>query len=108
MGVTIVALHSLTNIYGGAIELACVYTGRRQTRRCGSLVLVTARLPEDELYHQLTTAGGLRSVARIGDCLAPGTIAAAIYSGHRYARELDEPVSDGVPFRRELPQLADR
>ena len=107
MGVTLVALHSLANIYGGAVELACVYTGRKQTRRCGSLVLVTARLPEDELYHQLTTSAGARSVSRIGDCLAPGTIAAAVYGGHRFARELDEPASDAVPFRRELPQLAE-
>jgi len=50
---------------------------------------------------------GIKSVTRIGDCLAPGTIAAAVYSGHRHARELDEPVPDGVPFRRELPLLAD-
>ncbi len=75
--------------------------------------MVTARLPGDGLYHELTensdalTRAGIRSVTRIGDCLAPGTIAAAVYSGHRFARELDQPAPDGVPFRRELPQLAD-
>jgi len=112
LGVEIVALHNLAAIGEGEVELACVFTGRRQNRRCGSVVLVTARLPQDALYHDLTgspdslAGAGVKSVTRIGDCLAPGTIAAAVYGGHRYARELDAPVPNGVPFRRELPQLA--
>ncbi|MCZ6637599.1 MAG: FAD-dependent oxidoreductase, partial [Alphaproteobacteria bacterium] len=111
--VDIVALHNLVAIDEEEVELACVYTGRRHTRACVSVVMVTARLPSDGLYHELTensdalTRAGIRSVTRIGDCLAPGTIAAAVYSGHRFARELDQPAPDGVPFRRELPQLAD-
>ena len=45
---------------------------------------------------------GIRSVTRIGDCLAPGTIAAAVLSGHRYAREFGETIDpDVAPFRRE-------
>src|SRR5256885_10803908 len=32
---------------------------------------------------------GIQSVTRIGDALAPGAIVHAVYSGHRYARELD-------------------
>ena len=44
-------------------------------------------------------------VTRIGDCLAPSTIAAAVYAGHRYARELDAEPVEGTPFRRELPAL---
>ena len=31
---------------------------------------------------------GIRAVHRIGDCHAPATIAAAVYEGHRFAREL--------------------
>jgi hypothetical protein len=31
----------------------------------------------------------------------PGTIAAAVHDGHRYARELDAPPPDDVPFKRE-------
>jgi dimethylamine/trimethylamine dehydrogenase len=113
LGVEIVALHNLAAISEKQIELACVYTDRRHSRDCGSVVLVTSRLPEDDLYRELAgdtdalAAAAIKSVTRIGDCLAPGTIAAAVYGGHRYARELDEPVPDGVPFRRELPQLAD-
>ena len=45
-------------------------------------------------------------MTRIGDCLAPGTIAAAVYSGHRYARELGEvSPDDAVPYERELVEL---
>ena len=74
--------------------------------------MVTMRIPEDNLYYQLSDAtqktqqAGLKSLIRIGDCLSPGTIAAAVYSGHRYARELGEPKPEGVPFRRELLELA--
>ena len=39
----------------------------------------------------------------IGDALAPGLVAAAIFAGHRAAREFDAAAdSDAVPFRREL------
>jgi dimethylamine/trimethylamine dehydrogenase len=44
-------------------------------------------------------------VTRIGDCLAPGFIAHAVYHGHRYARELDAPSLGEVPFKRHLPMV---
>ena len=68
--------------------------------------------PDDALYHELAarsddlSRAGIRKIVRIGDCLAPGTIAAAVYSGHRFARELDV-VADAVPFRRENVELAE-
>src|SRR5262249_20928922 len=96
---------------GAEVELACVFTGRRTTLPAAALVTVTARSPEQALACELAArpealaAAGVRSVTAIGDCLAPGTIAAAVYSGHRYARELDEPIGDRVAFRRALPAL---
>ena len=45
------------------------------------------------------------SLARIGNCLGPSTIAAAIYGDLRYARELGGSGAGNVPFRRELPGL---
>ncbi|MGO1120712.1 oxidoreductase [Rhodovibrionaceae bacterium A322] len=114
LGVTILPHRNLTLMAEDHVETACVYTDRRETRACGSVVLVTARLPNDDLFHALNrdqaglAKAGVKSLQRIGDCYAPGTIAAAVYSGHRYARELDEPdTGEVVPFRRELPQLAD-
>jgi dimethylamine/trimethylamine dehydrogenase len=73
--------------------------------------MVTARLPNDSLYLELIsdanklTAAGVRKLECIGDCHAPATIAAAVYAGHRYARECDEPESGEIPFRRELISL---
>ena len=41
-----------------------------------------------------------KSIRRVGDCYGPATIAAAVYEGHRYARELDTEIDpDGVPFK---------
>jgi dimethylamine/trimethylamine dehydrogenase len=60
--------------------------------------MVTSRTPNDALYHELV---GEIDVERVGDSLAPGTIATAVYSGHKYARELDAPGSVAVSFRRE-------
>jgi dimethylamine/trimethylamine dehydrogenase len=42
----------------------------------------------------------------VGDCSAPGIIAAAVMAGHRYAREMDAPEKD-VPFRRDESKIAE-
>jgi dimethylamine/trimethylamine dehydrogenase len=44
----------------------------------------------------------------VGDALAPGTIAHAVWDGRRYAEELDAPPPDpdGMPFLRETIELA--
>ncbi len=73
--------------------LACGYTGSVRQIECGCLIPVTSRLPEDSLWQDLQAMrpdwaqAGVTSVAQIGDCLAPGLIAAAVYSGHKHARE---------------------
>jgi dimethylamine/trimethylamine dehydrogenase len=111
MGVAILPLHSVTARGAGTVTLDCIYTGRQRVIDCGTLVPVTMRRPVDGLHHELRVlidsgAKAPRTLARIGDCLAPGTIAAAVYAGHRHARELGSPPVEGVPFRRELPALA--
>jgi dimethylamine/trimethylamine dehydrogenase len=75
--------------------------------------MVTARTPQDELYLALRARrddwaeAGIQSVRVIGDANAPGTIAAAVYAGHRYAQELDAPESgDAPPFKRDIVSLA--
>jgi dimethylamine/trimethylamine dehydrogenase len=113
LGVALELSTAISGIDRQGVELSCVYSGRTRRLSCESLVLVTMRNPVDNLYRSLTgedaslDEAGIRSVTRIGDCLAPGLIAAAVYSGHRYGRELDAtPVSpDETPFRRELVQV---
>ena len=108
MGVSIIPKHNMESVGSTSVKIACVYTGRIQELACATFVPVTMRLPVDTLYHELLPIlnGSGSNLKRIGDCLAPGTIAAAVYSGHRYARELGEPYQEGVPFKRELPSLA--
>ena len=51
---------------------------------------------------------GVRRVLRIGDCYGPGTIAAAVWSGHKVARDLGEPEGDEVVFKRDVVALPER
>ena len=112
IGVNIIEKHTLATMATGEVRIQHVRNGRQRALPCASLLLVTMRLPNDSLYHDLTADAhrlqdaGIRSLTRIGDCLAPSTIAAAVYAGHRYAREADAPPADGVPFQRELITLA--
>ena len=111
LGVRIRPHSNLASIGEDQIELECVFTGARLTLPCRSTVMVTMRKPVDHLFHALQISANHSArhapatVVRIGDCYAPGTIAAAVYSGHRYAREFGAPITEDVPFRRELPQL---
>ena len=105
LGVKITPLHTLTRISSDHVELSCIYTDAAHQIPCATLIPVAMRNPREDLFSALQ--GRATSLTRIGDCYAPGTIAAAVYGGHRYARELGEPAVTGVPFRRELPLLAD-
>ncbi len=97
-GVEIVPLHRLSNRSGDRLEIECVYSGKKRMLDCAALVPVTARMPVDDLWHDLAAVReqwadhGIESVERIGDCLSPGIIAAANYSGHLYARNLQNTV----------------
>ena len=80
---------------------------------CRSLVIVGARFGNDFLHGALTARGedlkraGIVSVTRIGDASAPGALVHAIYSGHRYAREL-EADPHARAYRRDAPLAAQR
>ena len=108
LGVNILCGHRIDTIEPDSVALECVYTGHKHGRDATAVVMVTSRLPDDSLYHALVSEpngcsqAGIISVDSIGDCVAPGTIAAAVYSGHRYAREFDACRPAGVPFKREL------
>ena len=98
LGIELVTGTSLAGVRDGSASLECIYTGQSREVDAASVVMTTSRAPRDALYHSLKDR---LDVQRIGDCLAPGTIAAAVYAGHQYARELDTgPVAD-VRFRRE-------
>lgn len=105
LGVKILPRHSVVALGDGGIEMVNLVTGE-SVKHLGTLVPVTMRLPNDALYDALMNdpdklkTANIKSVRRIGDCYGPATIAAAVYEGHRYARELDTDVDpDGVPFK---------
>lgn len=110
LGMQIVTGHNIRALDGDGAQLVCVYSGREQRVSCASVVAVTARLPNDTLQTALEAlasdwqAAGVEAVTPIGDCHAPGLIVHAVYAGHRYARELDEPAEGEVCFRRRASQ----
>jgi dimethylamine/trimethylamine dehydrogenase len=113
-GVHVRTDRAVTAVRAGHVTTGCVWTGVEDDLAADAVVLVTARLPtgEDLLdgFARAVADGRLRSVRGIGDAWAPGTIAMAVWSGRRYAEELDAdlPPNDVVPFRREVTRLSER
>jgi len=107
LGVEFATQTDLVSADAGMVELSCVFTDRRTEKDCDSLVLISERIPNDKLYHSLQekpenlSEAGIKTLKCIGDCLAPSTIAAAVYSGHLAARELESDQQEEVPFLRE-------
>lgn len=105
-GVEVICTHTLTEIGEGEVSLSCVYTGTTRTISADTVIPVTTRIPLSDLQSGLNIRRdewldfGVESVTSIADCLAPGTIAMAVYAGHQYARELECEVSE-IPFKRE-------
>jgi dimethylamine/trimethylamine dehydrogenase len=96
-GIEIVVDTAVTGSDAERVHLECIYTGRERHVSAGTLVLVTSREPDASLYRELagdgdSNADAPASLHRVGDCLQPGLIAHAVYSGHRAARELGLPL----------------
>jgi dimethylamine/trimethylamine dehydrogenase len=73
-----------------------VFSGQQSKMPSDYLIPISTRIPNDELWNKLESRrdafdarGGL-SMQRIGDCQAPGIVAAAVYAGHKAARELGQ------------------
>ena len=111
--VNIVLNRALSAVCEGSVVSSCVYTEKTTEHKCDALVLVTARLSNNELINDLRklesdwNEAGIKTVELIGDAKAPAPIAWAVFAGHRYARELEVTVSDKtqLPFKRELATL---
>ena len=109
LGIAVVPYSSVTALAVGKAIVVNNLTGEATELPAASLVTVTARLPVDSLFEELRDRwqdAGIASLTRIGDCLAPSTIQQAVYSGHKWARELDEEPELLVP--RELPMIESR
>jgi dimethylamine/trimethylamine dehydrogenase len=111
LGVALRLNANIIEFNGAAAALECTYTGRQSSLAAAAIVTITSRLPNDELAQSLEgipeqiSGAGIVSITSIGDCHAPGTIAAAVYAGHRYGREFDRPAGDEAAFQRELTDI---
>jgi len=109
LGIAVLPYTSVVGFAGGKAQLVNGLTGAETELPAAALVALTARTPTDGLFTDLDLrrdrweAAGIASITRIGDCWAPSTIQQAVYTGHKWARELDE--GPDVPVRRELPMI---
>ena len=109
LGIEVMPYTSVAGFAGGKVQLVSGLTGGRAELPAAALVTITARLPVDGLYIDLEQMrdrweeAGIASITRIGDCWAPSTIQQAVYTGHKWARELDEAAEVLMP--RELPMI---
>ncbi|NKB76972.1 MAG: FAD-dependent oxidoreductase [Gammaproteobacteria bacterium] len=105
LGVNIITSRSLSAFDGHEAQLKCGYGGEMLFLECESVVLVTAKTPNDQLYYELQThlepmpSKTLRSISKVGDSDSPSIIAEAIFAGHRWARELDEDIDLDNPAK---------
>ncbi|MEA2208390.1 MAG: dimethylamine/trimethylamine dehydrogenase [Solirubrobacteraceae bacterium] len=109
-GVTVITSHVLSQIGPDTLAGQNVWSPEPVQWQADAVVLVTQRQPQDALYHALKSdperleREGIESLHRIGDCLAPRTIAENVFDGHRLAREIDSlDPSTPLPYLRELP-----
>ncbi len=109
LGIGVVTEHLVTSVAPDAAT-GCYAWGTDEpvSWAADGIVLVTQRLSNDALYHQLKAdrAGrereGISALYRIGDCVVPRLLVDAIFDGHRLAREIDtEDPATALPFIRE-------
>ncbi|HEY1003097.1 MAG TPA: FAD-dependent oxidoreductase, partial [Streptosporangiaceae bacterium] len=114
-GIIVDVSRVLVAVGAGEARTACAFTGAEASVPADAVLLVTARLPRDDLFLALQErqdewpARGVRSVTCVGDAWAPTTIAGAVWAGRRYAEELDTPgpPSRDRSYQREYTDLAD-
>ena len=112
LGVRFVLSRRLVSIGADHLRVSDTYTGKEETIACGDVLLATGRAPQAGLFDRLSAdpakleQAGIRTLARIGDCLVPGAVVHAVYSGHRFAREFGETIDADHPYQRERIFLA--
>ena len=104
-GVKLVFSKNILSYDNKELNLSCVYSNKITNIQLDALVMITSRIPNDELYYELKNkikdSDKFSSVTRIGDCLAPATIASAVYDGRKYAMEFDNDNSENYLNKRD-------
>ena len=112
-GVTIITNKTIIHAEENNLSARCVYTGNISHIPCKTLILVTERTPDTTLYTQLSesikksTNSKPYHIELLGDALAPGLIADAVYSGHLAAQNFESPEAlvEQSLYQREITSL---
>src|SRR5690606_29409063 len=103
LNVALLPHHTFASLSPQSATVTHTISSVRQTLDCDAVVMVTDRVPNDSLYHELKPAlaeGKIKSLRIIGDAEAPNIIAQAVFAGHLAAREFDEVINpDETPFK---------
>ena len=92
-GVEIITNNLISEINLKSLKIKCVFSGKTKNIKTDWVIPITRREPIDYLYDELLNAKNLKktnikSINKVGDCLAPGMIATSIYSGYKAGIEL--------------------
>ncbi|GMQ85904.1 MAG: NAD(P)-binding protein [Acidimicrobiia bacterium] len=108
LGLEILTERSVTEIRAGSVLTKGAWESGTTEIAVDSVVLVTQRLVNDDLFNTLQadqealTKAGIKAIYQVGDCYAPQTLAETIFHAHRLAREIDSPDPNvPLPFIRE-------
>ena len=109
LGVQIVVAHQADRVTADGLIVRCAYTGRQRTIESDAVVFVTSRLPNETLYLDLLelrdeSGASPISVRVVGDALSPGSIAAAVWDGRRFAEDLGR-TEERVVFPRSIAAI---
>jgi len=108
LGVKLYPQTVLTEIENDCVKLVNTISGETIELQRDGVVLVSDRVSNDSLYYELKPAlaeGKINSLRIIGDAEAPNILAQAVFSGHLAAREFEETLVDGTPFKVERPTV---
>lgn len=110
LGVVLRPNHIIKSVSESSVSLEAADTGAgSDVIACEGVLLVTARNADTSLWDDLCAHkdSGKTKLFRAGDCQAPGTIQAAIFSGHNTAKEVLGDLGATEFVNRETPVVFD-
>ncbi len=88
--IKIILNHQLLSAQDQQLSLQCIYSQQQRLEPFDTLILVTERKPNDQLYRNLIEKHAFKSFNVIGDAYAPGIIAQAVHSGYLQATTFEK------------------
>ena len=110
-GVSISTNQTVKSVNNHQLATRCIFGGKDRVYECNTLILVTERQSNNHLANALLeinkSDNKFATLEVIGDALAPGLIADAVFYGHLAARnfQMDPEMVENQLFMREIPSL---